>query len=101
MHAFLVPIRNTSNHEVLQGCVIGDCGDKIELQGVDNGWIRFTNYSVPKEMLLNRFADITADGEYTSLILSSNKRFAFHLAALSGGRVLVASNASELSLISL
>ena len=93
VHCFLVPVRDTSTHEAYEGCLIGDCGDKMGLQGIDNGWIKFTNYRIDKNMLLNRFGDITDDGEYISSIQSANKRFAFLMAALSGGRVIASSNA--------
>ena len=99
VHVFLVPVRDKSNHEPFVGCLIGDCGDKIGLQGVDNGWIKFTNYKISKDMLLNRFCDVNDDGEYISDIPSANKRFGYHMAALSGGRVLAASNAADVSLI--
>lgn len=100
VHVFLVPVRNQETHEPFEGCLIGDCGDKLGLQGVDNGWIKFTNYRISNDMLLNRFANITEDGRYSSPISSSGKRFGTHLAALSGGRVLASSNAADISLIS-
>ena len=99
VHAFLVPVREKVTHEVFEGCTIGDCGDKLGLQGIDNGWIKFTNYRIPREMLLNKFADVNEDGQYVSTIASDNKRFAYHMAALSGGRVLASSNASDISLL--
>lgn len=98
VHVFLTPIRDKKTHEVFEGCLVGDCGDKLGLQGVDNGWIKFNNYRISKDMLLNRYADITEDGQYFSEIPSDNKRFAQHMAALSGGRVLASSNAADVSM---
>jgi acyl-CoA oxidase len=98
VHVFLTPVRD-SNHEPFDGCLVGDCGDKIGLQGIDNGWCKFNNYMLPKDLLLNKFADVTDDGKYISSIPSSSKRFGYHLAALSGGRVLAASNATDVSLM--
>ena len=49
-------------------------------------------------MLLNKFADIAEDGSYISDISSDGKRFGHHMAALSGGRVLAASNAADISM---
>jgi acyl-CoA oxidase len=51
-------------------------------------------------MLLNKFADIAEDGSYISDISSDGKRFGHHMAALSGGRVLAASNAADISMCS-
>ena len=99
VHVFLVPVRNKSNHEPFEGCLIGDCGDKIGLQGIDNGWIKFTNYQISKDLLLNKFCDVNDEGEYISDISSVSKRFGYHMAALSGGRILSASNAADISLI--
>lgn len=96
----MTPIRDQSNHETFEGCLVGDCGDKIGLQGIDNGWVKFTNYRLPKDLLLNKFADVTDDGKYISSIPSSSKRFGYHMAALSGGRVLAASNATDMSMLS-
>lgn len=100
VHVFLVPVRDTTTHEPFEGCIIGDCGDKLGLQGIDNGWIKFTNYRISKDMLLNKFCDVNDEGEYISSIPTESKRFGYHMAALSGGRVLAASNAADISLVS-
>jgi acyl-CoA oxidase len=55
--------------------------------GVDNGWARFEHVLVPREMLLNRLANVEPDGRYYSSIASPGKRFGAMLAALVGGRV--------------
>lgn len=86
----MVPIRDKHNHIPLPGIEIGDCGDKIGLQHVDNGWVKFKNYRVPKESLLNRFCDVTSDGVYFSMISKKKKRFAFQVGSLSGGRIAIA-----------
>jgi acyl-CoA oxidase len=99
VHVFLTPVRDQKTHEVFEGCTIGDCGDKLGLQGIDNGWIKFDNYRISKDMLLNKFGDVNEDGEYVSPIPSSGKRFACHMAALSGGRVLAASNGADITVI--
>jgi acyl-CoA oxidase len=38
------------------------------LNGVDNGWMKFTNVRIPRENLLNRFADVQPDGQYVSSV---------------------------------
>ena len=52
-HAFLVQIRDEKTHETFSGVDIGDCGDKIGIQGVDNGWMTFNQFWIPKSALLN------------------------------------------------
>eukprot|EP01018_Ginkgo_biloba_P038487 Gb_06285 [translate_table: standard] len=87
VHAFIVPIRNLETHEPLPGVEIRDCGYKIGLNGVDNGALRFHSVRIPRENLLNRFGDVSRDGQYTSSLPTINKRFAATLGELVGGRV--------------
>lgn len=42
---------------------------------------------MPKTALLNWFAEVDDQGNYTSPIESKNKRFTNHIACLTGGRV--------------
>lgn len=75
------------DHSVLPGIEIRDCGYKVGLNGVDNGALRFRNVRIPRDNLLNRFGDVSRDGEYTSKLPTINKRFAATLGELVGGRV--------------
>ena len=50
----------------LPGVRIEDDGRKIGLNGVDNGRLWFDGVRVPRDALLNRFADVTEDGAYAS-----------------------------------
>jgi acyl-CoA oxidase len=70
---------------------IEDSGHKMGLNGVDNGRIWFDSVRVPRDALLNRYGDVTADGRYTSPIDSANKRFFTMLGALVQGRVSISS----------
>ena len=101
VHGFLVQVRDPVTHTPLPGVDIGDCGDKIGLQGVDNGWVKFNKYRVPKSALLNRFADVTSDGVYFSVVSSKTKRFAFQIGSLSGGRIAIAQVSADMSLAAL
>ena len=74
VHLFEIPIRDV-NFNALPGVSIGDCGPKQGCDGVDNGWVMFENYRVPKGCLLNKFADVSDNGTYFSIIKSDNKRF--------------------------
>lgn len=86
VHAILVPIRD-KNNQPLAGVSIEDCGEKLGLNGVDNGRLWFNRVRVPRENLLNHFADVAADGTYTSPIENPDKRFFSMLGTLIGGRV--------------
>ena len=88
VHAILVPLRNQKN-DVLPGITIEDCGYKLGLNGVDNGRIWFDNVRVPVTNLLNRYGDISENGEYQSPIASDAKRFFTMLGALVLGRISV------------
>ncbi|WP_309057074.1 acyl-CoA dehydrogenase [Streptomyces sp.] len=87
VHALLVPLR--SGGQVVEGVEIEDDGLKMGLNGVDNGRIRFRGVRVPREALLNRFADVTPDGTYVSSIDNPDRRFFTMLGTLVQGRVCV------------
>ena len=74
VHAFVVPIRDQSG-AVLPGVRVEDDGLKLGLNGVDNGRLWFDGVRVPREALLNRFADVAEDGTYSSEIENPNRRF--------------------------
>lgn len=87
VHAFVVPIRRDG--EPCPGVRIEDDGLKLGLNGVDNGRIWFDGVRIPRENLLNRFADVTPAGVYESDIENPNKRFFTMLGTLIQGRVCV------------
>jgi len=86
VHAFLVPIRN-EKLEALPGVMLEDCGEKTGLHGVDNGRIRFDHVRIPRTNLLNRFADVSEDGTYSSVIANPGRRFFTMLGTLVAGRI--------------
>jgi acyl-CoA oxidase len=89
VHALVVPLRDRGG-SLHPGIRIEDNGPKMGLNGVDNGLIWFEHVRVPREALLNRFADVTAEGRYTSPIDNPNKRFFTMIGTLVQGRVCVA-----------
>ena len=89
VHALLVPIRDERGRP-RAGVTIGDCGEKLGLNGVDNGRLRFDQVRVPRRSLLDRFAEVSPDGRYSSPIENANKRFFSMLGTLIQGRVSVA-----------
>src|SRR6478736_7176500 len=88
VHAFVVPIRDAKGN-TLDGVRIEDDGAKIGLNGVDNGRLWFDGVRVPRENLLNRYADVTEDGRYLSDIENVDRRFFTMLGTLIQGRVCV------------
>jgi acyl-CoA oxidase len=84
--ALLVPIRDETG-KVLSGIRIEDCGEKLGLNGVDNGRIWFDHVRTPVDNLLDRFAQINEEGQYISQIANPSKRFFTMLGTLVGGRI--------------
>lgn len=100
VHAFVVPIRDDQG-QPLPGVRLEDDGPKIGLNGVDNGRIWFDDVRIPRENLLNRYADVSEDGVYSSAIENPDRRFFTMLGTLVQGRVCVggaAINASKVAL---
>src|SRR3954449_8499295 len=88
VHALLVPIRDDDGN-VLPGVRIEDCGAKLGLNGVDNGRIWFDQVRVPRDALLDRYANVDDDGVYFSEIENPDRRFFTILGTLVLGRVCV------------
>jgi acyl-CoA oxidase len=86
VHALLVPLRDADG-SVLPGVSIEDCGPKLGLDGVDNGRIAFDHVRVPRDALLDRYAQVHDDGTYFSPIENPTKRFFVMLGTLIQGRV--------------
>jgi acyl-CoA oxidase len=87
VHAFVVPVRSLVDGEVVKGVDLGDVGLKSSWNEVDNAWIRFKDLKIPRENLLNRLADVTADGQYVSSLTSPSRLFAATMAQLTVGRI--------------
>jgi acyl-CoA oxidase len=92
VHALLVPVRDGKGRPA-SGVRIADSGRKMGLNGVDNGRLWFDGVRVPREALLDRFAQVAPDGTYTSPIPSPGARFFTMLGTLVGGRIAVGSAA--------
>ncbi|KAG0046377.1 acyl-coenzyme A oxidase [Gryganskiella cystojenkinii] len=65
-HGFIVPIRSLEDHRPFPGVTVGDIGPKSYggFSKIDNGFVRFDNYGIPRENMLMRFAKVTRDGQY-------------------------------------
>jgi len=88
VHCLVVPLRDERG-ELLPGVRIEDCGEKMGLNGVDNGRIWFHGVRVPREALLNRYGDVDERGTYSSSIESAGRRFFTMLGTLVQGRVCI------------
>jgi acyl-CoA oxidase len=88
VHALLVPLRDEEGN-VLDGVRIADCGEKLGLNGVDNGRIWFDGVRVARDALLDRYASVSAEGVYESPIENENRRFFTMLGTLIQGRISV------------
>ena len=80
------------------GCDIGDCGYKLAIDGLDNGWIRFSDFRIPRESLLNKHGDVDAEGNYMTSVEDDTKRFGLHFSSLAGGRCMISRLAADYSL---
>lgn len=64
VNVFIIPIRDSQNHEPLPGVVVGDVGPKIGFKTSDQGFLSFDNVRYPKSALLSRFVSISKDGTF-------------------------------------
>ncbi|KAF9427610.1 acyl-coenzyme A oxidase [Entomortierella beljakovae] len=65
-HGFIVPLRSLEDHRPFPGVKAGDIGPKAYggFSKIDNGFVRFEHYGIPRENMLMRFAKVTRDGQY-------------------------------------
>ena len=96
VHAFVVPIRDDRG-QPLPGITIEDNGLKLGLNGVDNGRIWFHNTRIARTELLNRFAEVTDNGQYRSEIKSNHHRFFTMIGTLVNGRITMALAANNMA----
>ena len=100
VHCFVVPIRDDEGND-LPGVTTSDCHYKGGLPGVDNGRIQFDHVRVPRENLLNKYADVAEDGTYSSPIENPDRRFFTMLGTLIRGRVTVGGSAGAAARVAL
>jgi acyl-CoA oxidase len=100
VHCFVVPIRDDEGND-LPGVTTSDCHYKGGLPGVDNGRIQFDQVRIPRENLLNKYADVAEDGTYSSPIENPGRRFFTMLGTLIRGRVTVGGSAGAAARVAL
>jgi len=91
IHPFVVRIRTDTDHELVSGVIVGDCGKKIGLDGLDQGFILFKDFRVPYDCLLDKYCSIDENGIYNSPIKNADKRFGTFMSSLTLGRISIAS----------
>ncbi|KAF9004838.1 fatty-acyl coenzyme A oxidase, partial [Haplosporangium bisporale] len=61
--SFVVQLRDTHTYTLMPGVNIGDIGKKMGRDGIDNGWIQFTNVRVPRMNMLMKHTKVSRAGE--------------------------------------
>ncbi|XP_068145030.1 peroxisomal acyl-coenzyme A oxidase 3 [Drosophila tropicalis] len=87
LHGFLIPIRDPKTLLSYPGVLVGDIGEKCGLNGIDNGFVVFSNYRIPRDNLLNRTSDVTPEGVYESVFDEPGKVLGAALESFSAGRI--------------
>jgi acyl-CoA oxidase len=62
VHTYIVPLRDPGTYEPYPGVLLGDCGPKAGHNGLDNGFIIFDHYRIPKDNQLNRLSGVDENG---------------------------------------
>lgn len=83
-----MPIRD-KNMTPLPGITISDMGVKFGLNGVDNAALKFKDVRIPRENLMNRYADVDSNGDYTSQVKGISQRFFKVTERLLSGRICI------------
>jgi len=66
LQTFVVPLRDPQTFKQYEGVDAGDIGPKLAYSWGDNGYLKLTNYRIPRENLLMKFIKVEEDGTVTS-----------------------------------
>ncbi|XP_060825331.1 probable peroxisomal acyl-coenzyme A oxidase 1 [Bombus pascuorum] len=74
VHLFIVQLRDVETHEPLKGIIIGEIGTKLGMNGVNNGFLGFRNFRIPRENMLMKNSKVLEDGKY---VKSTNDKLTY------------------------
>ncbi|CAI2348372.1 unnamed protein product [Caenorhabditis sp. 36 PRJEB53466] len=66
LHTFFVNIRDCNTYAATSGVRVGDIGTKMGINCVDNGFLAFDNYRIPRRNMLMKHSKVSKDGIYTA-----------------------------------
>ncbi|KAG0190177.1 fatty-acyl coenzyme A oxidase [Apophysomyces sp. BC1034] len=89
---FVVPLRDPKTYRNLPGINIGDIGKKMGRDGIDNGWIQFTNVRIPRGYMLMKHTKVSRTG-----LVSEPKLQQLTYGALLQGRVAMVADSGHVS----
>ncbi|CAI9571059.1 unnamed protein product [Staurois parvus] len=64
LHAFIIPFCQMGTHEPLSGVTVGDIGPKFGFDEIDNGFLSFNKFRIPRENMLMKYAKVEPDETY-------------------------------------
>lgn len=78
-HLFFSRIQNRSQRSgaltaVNKHITVSSLPEKTALRGLDNAYITFDDFEVPRDALLSRFSSVNKSGEYVLNLPAGNKR---------------------------
>ncbi|KAF7726815.1 fatty-acyl coenzyme A oxidase [Apophysomyces ossiformis] len=89
---FVVPLRDPKTYATLPGINIGDIGKKMGRDGIDNGWIQFTNVRIPRGYMLMKHTKVSRAG-----LVREPKLQQLTYGALLQGRVAMVADSAHVS----
>ncbi|EOA26709.1 hypothetical protein CARUB_v10022793mg [Capsella rubella] len=69
VHGFIVQLRSLDDHSPLPGITVGDIGMKFgngAYNSMDNGFLMFDHYRIPRDQMLMRLSKVTREGKYVA-----------------------------------
>lgn len=89
VQAFIVQVKDMLMRP-MPGVTITDMGVKFGLNGVDNATVSFDHVRIPRENHMNKYADVTPEGEFVCDIKRNPQRFFKTTERLLSGRMCIA-----------
>ncbi|VVB02227.1 unnamed protein product [Arabis nemorensis] len=69
VHGFIVQLRSLDDHSPLPGITVGDIGTKFgngAYNSMDNGFLMFDQFRIPRDQMLMRLSKVTKEGKYVA-----------------------------------